>query len=190
MGTQHSPVALLKSLGGSHSQHCPTASLMLVGEQFTQWIPLDLLALVARGCLHAWPHGTVTIRKTVLGWVPHPGNCSDVRLKHTPSLPVKKAYCFLSWSFNLREWLQVCHTSRGNRAALREHRQGDTVFAPSLGLATAHQNLPERSLYACLKPKFYNCYPVNTSRSPSLEVSRVYGCGPTVYLYILKVAAA
>lgn len=134
MGTQHSPVALLKSLGGSHPQHSSTASLMLVGEQCTQWIPRDLLVLVARGCLHAWPHGTVTIRKTVLGWLPYPGNCSEGRLKHTPSLPVKKAYCFLSWSFNLREWLQVCHTSRGNRAALREHRQGTQSLPPPLAL--------------------------------------------------------
>ena len=29
-------------------------------------------------------HGAVTIKETVLGGLPPPGNCTDSRLKHTP----------------------------------------------------------------------------------------------------------
>lgn len=72
---------------------------------------------------------------------------------------------------------------RTSRGALREGRQGDIDFAHSFGLAAAHQYLSERSLYALLK-HFCGCRPGDICRSPDMEVSRVYECGPTG-LYML-----
>lgn len=55
-------------------------------------MPFDLLALVARGVCVPRAHKTIIIRKTVLDRLPHPEYCTDSRLKHIPSLPVKKAH--------------------------------------------------------------------------------------------------
>ena len=58
----------------------------------TQGTPFDCLALMAsRACIHG-SQETVTNEETVLGWLPHPVHSTDSRLKHTPSLYVKKAY--------------------------------------------------------------------------------------------------
>lgn len=50
--------------------------------------PLEHMALVARGACISGPHGTETIRETVLGRIPHPGHYIDNRLKHTSSVLV------------------------------------------------------------------------------------------------------
>lgn len=57
-----------------------------------QGIPLDHLALVARGSCVPDSHWMVTIGEAVLGWLPPPEDCTDGRLKHTPSLFGKEAY--------------------------------------------------------------------------------------------------
>lgn len=86
--------------------------------------------------------------KTVLGRLSHPRHYTDNRMKHTLRLYVKKKkLLYFSWNFNLSNRIQVCHISGGYKGALREGRQGDTIFEPSLGLTTAHWYLPERSLY-------------------------------------------
>lgn len=51
--------------------------------------PLDFLVLRARASVPGL-HGTITIRKTVLAKLPPLRHCIDSRLKHTPSIPVKK----------------------------------------------------------------------------------------------------
>lgn len=55
-------------------------------------MPLDCLMLVAKEAGIPELHGNVTVGKTVLGRPPHPGHCTDSRLKHDSSLPGKKAY--------------------------------------------------------------------------------------------------
>ena len=60
--------------------------------QFTKGTALDCLALLTKRAGIPELHGTVTIRKTVLSRPPTPGHCTDSRLKHNLSLPVKKAY--------------------------------------------------------------------------------------------------
>lgn len=87
----------------------------------------------------------------------------------------------MSCSLNLRGRLQVCHISRSYRGTFRKHRQEDTIFEHSSGLAMTRY-LPEGSLYIYLKPQFL-CHPGDASRSPGLEVSKVYNYGPTLYIF-------
>ena len=62
--------------------------------------------------------GTVTIRETGLGQLPPPRHCTDSRVKHTPSLPVKEA--------------SLHGTCLGiYRSALGERRLGDAASEPS-----------------------------------------------------------
>lgn len=51
---------------------------------------LDHLALVARVACVPGPHRTVVLEKIVLGRLPYPWHGVDSRLKHFPSLPVRK----------------------------------------------------------------------------------------------------
>ena len=105
--------------------------------QFTQWVALDSPALMAKGAWVCGLHKAVTIRKTVLGRPPLSGYYyTDSRLKHTASLPEKR-HIYWSWSFRVRDRIQVCHPSRGLEGILMESEQGDTVFMHSLGLAIA-----------------------------------------------------
>ena len=53
---------------------------------------LACLALAAKRTDIPELQGTVTIGKTVLGKPPTPGQCTDNRLKHSPSLFINKAY--------------------------------------------------------------------------------------------------
>ena len=52
-------------------------------------MPLDHLALVAR---EPGPLGTIKSGKIVLSRLSHPGHCTDSRLKHTPSLLMKRVH--------------------------------------------------------------------------------------------------
>lgn len=105
-------------------------------------MPLDHLSLVARRT--AFLYRTIIIAKTVLGRLLYTGHYTDSRLKHIPSLSVKKRSIYLSWNSNPKDRLQVCHTSRGYRGTFREHRQENMNLEPSLGLATAPWNPKER----------------------------------------------
>lgn len=55
-------------------------------------------------------HETATIKKTVLDRLSPPEHYADSRLKHIPTVSVKKAY--LALSFSLRDKLQVSHIPR------------------------------------------------------------------------------
>lgn len=80
---------------------------------------------VARDNQMSGPHGYERIRKRVLGGLPSPGHSTNTRLKHTLSLPVKRPIS-LSWSFHLRDRLQVDNIARGYRTPPREQRRGKT----------------------------------------------------------------
>lgn len=75
-------------------QHSPTALLNAAGmhAQSTQKAPFNWLALVAKGASVPELHGTVTIRKTVLGRPSPPGHYTYSILKYNPRLLAKKAY--------------------------------------------------------------------------------------------------
>lgn len=57
-----------------------------------QGMPLDYLTLVARGASVLRPSEIITSRDIIFGRLPPPGHCTDSKLKHTPSLSVKKDY--------------------------------------------------------------------------------------------------
>ena len=85
----------------------------------------------------------------------HHRNCKDSRLRHSPVFLWKKtSVLILEFSFRCR--IQAGHTSRVYWAALREQRQGASIFPNSLSLPTVHWSWPERSfiLYTHLKPQF------------------------------------
>lgn len=100
---RHSPSALLKS-AGTHSQdifllsfwrwpECPASSLLKPAcvPNPQRGHPLDHLALMARGAVNTELHGTVTIRKTVLGKTHAPPQALHGQpTKYNPRLPVKK----------------------------------------------------------------------------------------------------
>lgn len=111
-----------KAVDMSHHHHSPTASIKQVGKRSP---------LVARKACIPGPHETITIGKTVLGRISHPGHCTDSRWKHKLSACEKK-HIYLCWSFNLRCRLQDCHTARGYRDPLREHREGHAILHPPL----------------------------------------------------------
>lgn len=151
----HSPSAALQS-----ASYLPEGNFYTSGVRtftsgdlvFVAATQADHLSLVARAACVPGSHQTVwtvTIKVTVLASRP-PGRCTGSRLKHAPSLSVEEASP-LSWSFGLRDKVQVWPTSRVSRAALRDRRLGDAVFTLSLRLAIAHRYLPERSLYTHLE---------------------------------------
>lgn len=50
----------------------------------------------------------------------------------------------------------------------------DTIIGLPLAHIMVHVFLSERSLYTCLKSKFLQRFPGDSSRYPSLKASRVY----------------
>ena len=120
------------------------------------------------------PHESETIRGTFLGKLPPAGHCTDIRLKHTPRPPVKKA-----WSLSLRGRLQVHHTSRGFGCAFREAGWGTpSLCSPltSLWLTGTSQKGAHTLFWS---PDFCNCHQGVTSRLPGQEACRAYDWGPT-----------
>lgn len=106
-------------------------------------------------CLWLWwpreimlqgPCGSETIGERVLSRLPPPGHCTDKGLKHTPSLPMKKAH-LLYLEFQPEGQASGYHTFRSYESALRECRPGLL-----LGLATVHCYILERSSYTHLEP--------------------------------------
>lgn len=58
-------------------------------------MPLDCLTVVAKGECISVTHMSETIRERVLGRIPPPGHCINSRLKHIPSIPMKRAYILI-----------------------------------------------------------------------------------------------
>lgn len=83
------PEAREQALPPTFSSHLAKASRHA---QSTEGTPLDLLALVANGAGIPELHGTVTIRNRVLARLPPSEHCMHSRMKHSPSLPMKKTY--------------------------------------------------------------------------------------------------
>ena len=98
----HSPSDLPAPVGAPSSCDLPEAGGHV---QPPQGPPLERLALVTRGAYISGPHVYEGILKTV-GGLPPPGHSTNTRLKHTPSLPVKRPI-YLSCSFSLRGRFQV-----------------------------------------------------------------------------------
>lgn len=100
---------------------------------------LYCLALVARGACIPQSHEVVTIRETILGrLLPSPEHCTDNRFKHTSTLLVKKKkkkkLYLLVLKLQSEDSLQVCHTSKGHRDAVRGCRPGNIILVLSLAL--------------------------------------------------------
>lgn len=112
--------------------------------------------------------------------------CTESRMKHNSSLPVKKRFSCPGAS----TWETGFSPSSRTTDILVGNLGGKT---PSLHSPLALPQLAYTDIY---KSIFCNCYPGDycpppRPRSPGLEVSRVYHCRPQdyMYLHILKAAA-
>lgn len=118
--------------------------------------------------------------------LPHPGQCTNSRLKHNPSLRTGLFTCSgtSAWGAGLGfpTHLEAMVVLSGNSG------QGTSslyCFYASLQLAGTFQ----RKVYALVWSfKFCNSNPGNTSKLPALEASRVYDLGPwdCIYEHTLK----
>lgn len=83
------------------------------------------------------PHSprSLTIRATRLGKLPS-------QRHYTAAWNIKSFYekkpIYLFWSFSLKGRLQICHTFRGYRGAIKEHRLRGSISAHSFSPTTAH----------------------------------------------------
>lgn len=109
--------------------------------QSTQGIPFEYLALIAKGVCISGPYKTETIGGAVFVRLSHPGHGTDDRLRYIQVFLWKRPI-YLCWSLSLKERLQVYHITGGYRGVLREHALRDSIYVLSLGLATAHWELP------------------------------------------------
>ena len=133
-------------------------------------------------------HRTVTIRETGLGRLPAPEHCTDSRLKHTSNLSVKEAY-LLVLEFRLRGKLQVWNASRGQEVLSENTGQGMPSFHSLSALPQLAGTSQKRASALVWTPTFYNCPTEGFSRSPNLEASRTYDCGPMGLDIFVKAAA-
>lgn len=88
--TKHSPALLQQSI------HFPIAFLRQVRVPCPRHVQLDAPwspGPGGRGGWYSWASQDLPIKKTVLER-PHPGHCTDSRMKHNPKLSVKKALLF------------------------------------------------------------------------------------------------
>lgn len=123
--------------------------------------------------------------------LPMPAGTPQHCPKLAGSLPVQCSPFALPKSVGVchshRDRLQLCHTSRSHRGALRACRPRYVSFTHS------HYSLLVPSRMELIYTNFCNCFPGDTCRSPGLEASRFYNCSSsglyTVYLYMLKAAA-
>lgn len=134
------------------------------------WLPPWGYSLIA---LIPWPslgvpgyHGTIEIRETVCGRLPHPRHCMDRRLKHTPSLSEIRVLlaCFGSLAigagFRFGTHLVVIEVLSGNIG----------WGTPSLWSCSASLKLTsiskERAYPLPWNPSFCDCCPGYIYRSP------------------------
>ena len=134
----------------------------------------------------------VIIRRTVLGRLLPSGYHIESKVKHIPSLHAKEAYLFVSELPHKRETSDLPYIPLDATEALPGNISRETILEHSLGLTPAHCYLPVKSVNTHLEFYFCNCHPGDTiSRSPDMEISRVYDFTPWdyTYLYTLKAAA-
>lgn len=148
---------------------------------------LDYLALVAKGVRISELHGNVTKRQ-VPGRPPPPGTAQKTDWNTTRSSSKEKPI-YLSWSFSLRDRFQISLTSRSWRDDIKECKQGDTILAHKLGLATALQDHPERILHTGLESIFATVAQRTTTNlvwgPAGIMIAALQG---SLYLHILKAA--
>ena len=99
------------------------------------------------------------------------------RLNHIPSPQVKKGHLIVL-ELQPEDRLQVCHTPKGYRGALREAGRQAPFSHPPLASPLLTGTSQQGAYTLVWSPDACNCCPGDTSRSPSLEVSRVYDCSP------------
>lgn len=115
------------------------------------------MALLAKGDDISGPHESDTIGETVRGRLHPPRACTNTRLKHTPSLHVKKDYCSALGFQSVGQASGLPYIQMLQRHP-REHVQGDTISGSSLGLTTAHRYL-HKEAYTHLRPRFLQLSP-------------------------------
>ena len=136
---------------------------------------LQLLALVAGGIVFLGP---MNLKQS--GSSP---KATTLRVLHrqqtVPPVSLWKRTDDLSWSFSLKGTLQVYHSSRGYRSALKEHRLGEPSLhslSPLLQFTSTYQKGAHTLNWS---PDFCNCSQRDTFRWPGLEASRAHNCSPT-----------
>lgn len=115
----------------------------------------------------------------------HPKGTAQTGYRNTSQAFLWKGPIYWSWSLNMRGKCQVSYTYRDYRGDHGKCRLGKTIFAYFLSFTTAHWHLPVRSSYMCLGPQFLQLLPMDTSRSPEHNASRVNNYSP-IRLYIFS----
>lgn len=103
-----------------------------------------------------------------------PDHDIDRRLKHSPSLPMKKS-SLLGLESQLEGRFQVYHTSRAMKLFSREHRLGVLLYSQSC--FSSNYSL-RRRLHIHLESDHLQMSPRDTPKLLGLESSRVYDYTP------------
>lgn len=133
-----------------HHHTVPAALPKMVG---THSLHLKHLALVAREDFISGPHGSETIRKTVLGRLPPQGHCRQETNTHPQSSCEKGLFTCPEASVWGAHFRTTTHLE-AMEALSQNVRQGNAIFVLFLGLTTACHYLPQRSPYTHLEPQF------------------------------------
>lgn len=156
--------------------------LKLWGMQSTQGTLLDHLRLVAREACVLGSHGTVTIIETALGKLPPLRHCTDSRLKHISVFLWKRP---MHWSWGSRGTGLRFVTHLAATECPEKVGQGMPALCSPSALLWFASNSQKRAYTLVWSPKYCKYHPSCSSRSPGLEVSRIYDCSPTE-LYIFE----
>lgn len=118
--------------------------------QSTHEMYLDHLSLVAKGTGIPGFHRTIMMRKKVFGRLPFSGHCTTSRLKHIPSLPVKRPIIYSGASdcgkgFMFPTYLEAIEVLLGNI-----NRETPFCVPPW----PCYSLVIPPSLYAHLEPRF------------------------------------
>lgn len=91
-----------------------------------------------------------------LGQIPPLGYCADTRLKHTPSLSVNRPIS-LSWSFNLRDELQVQNITSGLMNCFQGMENGQCHFSNLPLPQSSSLVFPQKGGIFNGHPKYFCC---------------------------------
>lgn len=112
--------------------------------QSTHEMHLDHPSLVAKGAGIPGLHRTIMMRKKVFGRLPFSGHCTNSRLKHIPSLPVKRPIIYSEASDGRKGFMFPIYLEAIE--VLLENINRETHFVYLLGLAAAWRYLPAYTL--------------------------------------------